>query len=74
MKNADTLEKRMDVLLKTQDIMYSESLYNIEFFAFLNGFLHLKLKNLNDKIKQALELWAIGQITLENTNEEFFKE
>ncbi len=34
----------------------------------------LKLKNLNDKMKQAMELWALGQITRENTDDEFIKE
>ena len=53
----------MDVLLKTQDIMHREQLYKVQFFAFLNGYLNLKLKNLNDKLKQAMELWALGQIT-----------
>jgi len=34
----------------------------------------LKLKNLNDKMKQAMELWALGQIPRENTDDEFIKE
>ena len=34
----------------------------------------LKLKNLNDKIKQSMELWELGQITAENTDDQFLKE
>jgi hypothetical protein len=34
----------------------------------------LKLKNLNDKIKQVMELWELGQITEANTDDQFLKE
>jgi hypothetical protein len=34
----------------------------------------LKLKNLNEKIKQSLELWALGHITPENTEDDYIKE
>jgi hypothetical protein len=29
----------------------------------------LKLKNLNDKMKQAMDLWDLGEITKENTDD-----
>jgi hypothetical protein len=38
--------------------MHRELLINVQFYAFLNGLMTLKLQNLNDKMKQALELWA----------------
>jgi len=34
----------------------------------------LKLKNLNDKMKQAMDLWDLGLITRENTDDEYIKE
>ena len=74
MKDSDTPEKKIDVVLKTQEIMHRELLFNVQFYAFLTGFMTLKLKNLNDKMKQAMELWALGQITQENTDDEFIKE
>ena len=63
MKISDTIDKRLDVVLKTQEIMHRELLFNIKFYAFLAGFMTLKLKNLNDKIKQAMVMWALGKIT-----------
>jgi hypothetical protein len=51
MKSSDTIEKRLDALLKTKQIMQREQLFNVKFYAFLMGFMTLKLKNLNDKIK-----------------------
>ncbi len=39
MKESDTSEKQMDVLLKTQDIMHKEMLFNVQFYAFLNAFV-----------------------------------
>ena len=74
MKDSDTQEKKLDVLLKTQEIMHREVLFNVQFYAFLAGFMALKLKNLNDKIKQVMELWELGQITEANTDDQFLKE
>lgn len=54
--------------------MHRELLFNVQFYAFLSGFMTLKLKNLNDKIKQSMELWELGQITAENTDDQFLKE
>jgi len=74
MKTSDTIEKRLDVVLKTQEIMQRELLFNVKFYAFLMGFMTLKLKNLNDKIKQAMELWALGKITEKSLDEEYQQE
>ena len=71
MKSSDTIEKRLDALLKTKQIMQREQLFNVKFYAFLMGFMTLKLKNLNDKIKQAMELWALGKITKNSLDEEY---
>jgi hypothetical protein len=54
--------------------MHREVLFNVQFYAFLAGFMALKLKNLNDKIKQVMELWELGQITEANTDDQFLKE
>lgn len=51
--------------------MHREILFDVKFYAFLTGFMTLKLKNLNDKMKQAMELWALGKITKESTDEEY---
>ncbi len=74
MKSSDTKEKKLDVLLKTQQIMHRELLFNLKFHAFLTGFMTLKLKNLNERIKQALEMWELGKITELTVNEEYQKE
>jgi hypothetical protein len=54
--------------------MQRELLFNVKFYAFLMGFMTLKLKNLNDKIKQAMELWALGKITENSLDEEYQQE
>ncbi len=74
MKDSDTEEKKIDVVMKTQEIMHREILFNVQFYAFLTGFMTLKLKNLNDKMKQAMDLWGLGLITRENTDDEYIKE
>jgi hypothetical protein len=50
MKDSDTPEKKLDVILKTQEIMQRELLFNVQFYAFLTCFMTLKLKNLNEKM------------------------
>ena len=57
MSESDTTEKRMDVLLKTSEIMHKEELFDLQFYGFLSGLMHLKLKFLQQNIKQAIERW-----------------
>jgi hypothetical protein len=54
--------------------MQRELLFNVKFYAFLMGFMTLKMKNLNDKIKQAMELWALEKITEKSLDEEYQQE
>ena len=39
LKGADTAEKQIDVLLKTKEIMQKELLFDVQFYAFLNGYV-----------------------------------
>ena len=57
MKDATTPEKQVDALLRTQVIMQKELLFDIEFYAFLNAYMHLKIKNVEDDLKNAVEKW-----------------
>ena len=50
MKDSDTPEKKLDVVLKTQEILHRELLFSVQFYSFLAGFMTLKLKNLNEKM------------------------
>lgn len=54
MKDATTPEKQVDALLRTQVIMQKELLFDIEFYAFLNAYMHLKIKNVEDDLKNAV--------------------
>ena len=50
MTDSDTPEKKIDVLLATKEIMQKEALYDVQFYAFLNALMHLKMNNLQDSI------------------------
>jgi hypothetical protein len=54
MKEADTLEKKIGVILKTKSIMQKELLFDVEFFAFLNAYMHLKMKNVEEDLKHGI--------------------
>ena len=54
MIESDTTEKRLDVVFKTNEILQKEALLDVQFYAFFNGLLHLKLKHLLQNIKQAM--------------------
>jgi hypothetical protein len=45
--NADTSEKRLALLFKTQDIMYEERLLDDKFYCFLNLYVRQTLLTLN---------------------------
>lgn len=59
MKNADTSEKQVDTILTTKDIMQRELLFDVEFYAFLNAYMYLKMKTLEDDIKHVMEQWIL---------------
>ena len=60
MTESDTLEKKIDILLKTKEIMQKEALFDVQFYAFLNGLMHLKMNNLQDAVTQAIDRWNQG--------------
>lgn len=57
MKDATTPEMRLDTVIKTTSIMQKEKLFDVQFYAFLNAYLYLKMKNLEEDIKHAMEKW-----------------
>jgi hypothetical protein len=61
MKQSDTPEKQIDTLIKTTSIMQKEKLFDVEFYAFLNAFLYLKMRNLEEDIKHAMEKWKLEE-------------
>jgi hypothetical protein len=36
--------------MRTKEIMQKEALFDVQFYAFLNALMHLKMKNLQDSI------------------------
>lgn len=61
MSEADTLEKKIGVILRTKTIMQKELLFDVNFYAFLNAYLHLKMKNVEENIKHTIEKWKEEQ-------------
>jgi len=51
---AKTEEEKVDIVLKTQVIMQKEDLFDVQFFAFLNAIMHLKMKNVEEDLKNAI--------------------
>ena len=51
---AKTEEEKVDTLLRTQTIMLKEELFDVQFFAFLNAIMHLKMKNVEEDLRNAV--------------------
>ena len=51
---AKTDEEKVDTLLRTQTIMLKEELFDVQFFAFLNAIMHLKMKNVEEDLRNAV--------------------
>jgi hypothetical protein len=46
--------------------MQKEKLFDVEFYAFLNAYLYLKMRNLEDDLRHAMDKWKADQIAKQN--------
>jgi hypothetical protein len=53
--------------------MHQEKMLQIMFYTLLPGLMTIRMRNLNYKVKQAMDMWELGKITAELVDDDQFQ-